>query len=120
MLAGYYDFPLKYRLQSVAAMEIEKAPNHVQQLQQLAALLQKDKAESDSVTWVSKLVPIYVQKAVKAVLAPAGERVCWLPAVAVVLLHCTQNTLGPGLAAVQWLRHVARVPAEAQQELPRC
>jgi hypothetical protein len=69
-------------------MESDEAPNHVQQLQQLAAQLHKDKAESDSVTWVPELIPIYVQKAVEYVLAPAGEGVSCLPAV--LYIHVTR------------------------------
>jgi hypothetical protein len=68
-------------------MESDEAPDHVQQLQQLAAQLHKDKAESESVTWVPELIPIYVQKAVEYVLAQAGEGVSWLPAV--LYIHVT-------------------------------
>lgn len=50
-----------------------EVPQHVQQ-QQLAELLQKEKENSDSVTWVPELIPQFVQKAVQAVLLlEAGE-----------------------------------------------
>jgi len=44
-------------------------PQHVQQLQQLSSLLQKDKDSSDSVTWVPELIPMFVQKAMGTVLS---------------------------------------------------
>lgn len=54
-------------------MDELEVPQHVQQLQQLSSLLQKDKADSDSVTWVPELIPKFVQKAVETVCSPAGK-----------------------------------------------
>lgn len=53
-------------------------PVHVQQLQQLATLLQRAKADSDSVTWVPELIPSLLQSSLQTVLTPAGG----------LLLHC--------------------------------
>jgi hypothetical protein len=54
-------------------MEELEVPQHVQQLQQLASLLQKDKEDSDSVTWVPELIPKFVQKAVETVCSHTGK-----------------------------------------------
>jgi hypothetical protein len=54
-------------------MDELEVPQHVQQLQQLSSLLQNDKADSDSVTWVPELIPKFVQKAVEAVCSPTGK-----------------------------------------------
>jgi hypothetical protein len=56
-------------------MEPDQVPQHVQQLQRLAAALQQEKSQSDSVTWVPDLLPTFIQKAVVDVL-PKGEVSC--------------------------------------------
>lgn len=41
-------------------------PAHLQQLHAIAAALQADKRQSDSVTWVPELIPQFIQRAVES------------------------------------------------------
>lgn len=68
-------------------------PQHVKQVQQLSALLQKDKDSSDSVTWVPELIPMFVQKAIETVLSTSqAGKGCLQHSSSTKLVPCPHKT----------------------------
>lgn len=72
----------------------QSVPQHLQQQQQLAALLEQDRQLSDSVTWVPELIPTFVQRAVQTVLERPGTPAIAAQASQVCGAHpqCTNTT----------------------------